>query len=153
MGEVGGRAPAGFDFGNSPFEVSSVNFDGKSIVQRTSAGTQGIVAARHAERLYATSLVTASATARALLSSASSHISLVAMGNNELSERMKMSCALFIFVTFSKIDAVMHMPCVRLSWQAATLCGFTIRAGHIWIGVIWTLRSTSTVMISLLGRC
>jgi len=55
MGEVGGRAPAGFDFGNSPFEVSNVDFTGKSIVQRTSAGTQGIVAARHAERLYATS--------------------------------------------------------------------------------------------------
>jgi len=82
MGEVGGRAPAGFDFGNSPFEVSNIDFTGKSIVQRTSAGTQGIVAARHAERLYATSLVTANATARALLSSASSRISLVAMGNN-----------------------------------------------------------------------
>jgi 2-phosphosulfolactate phosphatase len=82
MGEVGGRAPAGFDFGNSPFEVSDITFTGKSIVQRTSAGTQGIVAARHAERLYATSLVTASATARALLSSASARISLVAMGNN-----------------------------------------------------------------------
>ena len=82
MGEVGGRAPAGFDFGNSPFEVSDITFSGKSIVQRTSAGTQGIVAARHAELLYATSLVTASATARALLSSASGRISLVAMGNN-----------------------------------------------------------------------
>ena len=82
MGEVGGRAPAGFDFGNSPFEISNVDFTGKSIVQRTSAGTQGIVAARHAERLYAASLVTASATARALLSSASGRISLVAMGND-----------------------------------------------------------------------
>ena len=82
MGEVGGRAPSGFDFGNSPFEVSGIDFTGKSIVQRTSAGTQGIVAAGRAERLYATSLVTASATARALLSSASSRISLVAMGNN-----------------------------------------------------------------------
>jgi len=82
MGEVGGRAPSGFDFGNSPFEVSGIDFTGKSVVQRTSAGTQGIVAAGRAERLYATSLVTASATARALLSSASNRISLVAMGNN-----------------------------------------------------------------------
>jgi 2-phosphosulfolactate phosphatase len=84
MGEVGGRAPAGFDFGNSPFDVSNVDFTGKSVAQRTSAGTQGIVAARHAERLYATSLVTASATARALLSSGSGRISLVAMGNNAM---------------------------------------------------------------------
>jgi 2-phosphosulfolactate phosphatase len=41
MGEVGGRAPDGFDFGNSPFEISGVDFGGKTIIQRTSAGTQG----------------------------------------------------------------------------------------------------------------
>jgi 2-phosphosulfolactate phosphatase len=45
MGEVGGKPPAGFDFGNSPFEISGVDFHSKTIVQRTSAGTQGIVAA------------------------------------------------------------------------------------------------------------
>jgi 2-phosphosulfolactate phosphatase len=48
MGEVSGRAPAGFDFGNSPFEIQDVDFGGKAIAQRTSAGTQGIVAARDA---------------------------------------------------------------------------------------------------------
>jgi len=82
MGEVSGRMPAGFDFGNSPFEVSGIDFHGKSIIQRTSAGTQGIVAASKADRLYAAALVTASATARALRSSAPSVITLVAMGNN-----------------------------------------------------------------------
>jgi 2-phosphosulfolactate phosphatase len=81
LGEVGGSAPPGFDFGNSPFEVSNVGFAGKTIIQRTSAGTQGIVAARHAERLYAASLVTASATARALLAHPAGRISLVAMGS------------------------------------------------------------------------
>ena len=45
MGEVHGRAPDSFDFGNSPFEISGVDFHGKTIIQRTSAGTQGIVAA------------------------------------------------------------------------------------------------------------
>ena len=82
MGEVGGRMPAGFDFGNSPFEVSRIDFRGKSIIQRTSAGTQGIVAATGADRLFAAALVTASATARALRSGASGQITLVAMGNN-----------------------------------------------------------------------
>jgi 2-phosphosulfolactate phosphatase len=80
MGEVGGRAPSGFDFGNSPFEVASVDFTGKAVIQRTSAGTQGIGAAQAAERLYAASLVTASATARALRSTPASRIALVAMG-------------------------------------------------------------------------
>jgi len=82
MGEVGGRMPAGFDFGNSPFEVSGVDFRGRSIIQRTSAGTQGIVAATGAERLYASALVTARATARALRSGGAGGITLVAMGNN-----------------------------------------------------------------------
>src|SRR5208282_5381349 len=45
MGEVRGWPPDGFDFGNSPFEVAQVDFAGKTIIQRTSAGTQGIVAA------------------------------------------------------------------------------------------------------------
>jgi 2-phosphosulfolactate phosphatase len=85
MGEVRGRAPPGFDFGNSPFEISGVDFGGKTILQRTSAGTQGVVeAATKAERLYAVSLVTAEATVRALLSGPPDQVSLVAMGDNGL---------------------------------------------------------------------
>jgi len=53
IGEVGGRAPDGFDFGNSPFEISTIDFRNKTIIQRTSAGAQGIVATSRAERLYA----------------------------------------------------------------------------------------------------
>jgi 2-phosphosulfolactate phosphatase len=82
MGEVRGRAPEGFDFGNSPFEISAVDFRDKVIAQRTGAGTQGIVAAKAADYLYAASLVTANATARSLLSHGTERISLVAMGNN-----------------------------------------------------------------------
>src|SRR5205807_9562501 len=85
IGEVGGRAPDGFDFGNSPFEISGVDFGGRTIIQRTSAGTQGIVeAATRAERLYAASLVTAEAAVHALLSNSPDQISLVAIGENGL---------------------------------------------------------------------
>jgi hypothetical protein len=31
IGEVGGRAPEGFDFGNSPFEITSVDLQGKRL--------------------------------------------------------------------------------------------------------------------------
>jgi 2-phosphosulfolactate phosphatase len=83
IGEVHGRAPERFDFGNSPFEVCEVDFSGKTIIQRTSAGTQGIVAAAHrAECLYASSLVTADATVRAIIAGSTDQISLVAMGDN-----------------------------------------------------------------------
>lgn len=83
MGEVRGEPPPGFDYGNSPFEIAAIDFTGKTIIQRTSAGTQGIVAASaRAARLYAASLVTASATARALLAGSPDGIALVAMGDN-----------------------------------------------------------------------
>ena len=85
LGEVGGQAPPGFDFGNSPFEVADADLTGKTVIQRTSAGTQGIVAAaRHAQVLYAASLVTATATARALRSHQTDRISLVAMGSEAI---------------------------------------------------------------------
>ena len=66
MGEEHGRRPPGFHLSNSPVHVSEADVDGRVIVQRTSAGTQGVVAARAAERLFAASLVCASATAAAV---------------------------------------------------------------------------------------
>ena len=82
IGEVGGRAPDGFDFGNSPYEISTIDFRDKTIIQRTSAGTQGIVTASRAKRLYAASLVTAEATVRAILAGSADQVCLVAMGDN-----------------------------------------------------------------------
>ena len=82
IGEVGGQAPDGFDFRNSPFEISTIDFRDKTIIQRTSAGTQGIVTASRAKRLYAASLVTAEATVRAILAGSADQVCLVAMGDN-----------------------------------------------------------------------
>jgi 2-phosphosulfolactate phosphatase len=82
MGEAGGRPIEGFDYGNSPFELSKASLSGLTIIQRTSAGTQGIVtAAKSAEHMFAASLVTASATARAIRPVAGGRVTLVAMGN------------------------------------------------------------------------
>jgi 2-phosphosulfolactate phosphatase len=89
MGEVRGRAPQGFDFGNSPFEISTIDFREKTIIQRTSAGTQGIVTASRAKRLYAASLVTAKATVRALLSGSPDQFSLYTL--DEMAERPRQS--------------------------------------------------------------
>jgi 2-phosphosulfolactate phosphatase len=81
VGEVGGHAPSAFDFGNSPFEMTTADVAGKVIIQRTSAGTQGVVAARRSDRLYAGALVTADATARAITSARPDRVTLVAMGD------------------------------------------------------------------------
>lgn len=66
MGENRGRRPDGFDFSNSPVPIAAADLSGRSLVQRTSAGTRGVVAARAATQLWAASLVCASATAAAV---------------------------------------------------------------------------------------
>lgn len=69
MGEDRGLKPPGFDLSNSPVGASRAQLAGRTLVQRTSAGTQGVLAARHATRQWCASLVVASATARAVAAS------------------------------------------------------------------------------------
>ena len=87
VGEVGGQMVEGFDLGNSPSRIVAAGrgtFAGRTVVQRTSAGVTGAVAAaRRAERVILGSYVTASATARYLqgLQPPPKTVSLIAMGN------------------------------------------------------------------------
>jgi len=69
MGEDHGLRPDGFDLPNSPVRAAAADLDGRLVVQRTSAGTQGVVAAAAATRLWCASLVCASATAVAVAAS------------------------------------------------------------------------------------
>ena len=80
LGEVGGKRPEGFDFGNSPAEMSTADVRGKNLVQSTRAGTVGAAAARNAEQLYVASLVNAGATAAAIRAQGPSLVCVVAMG-------------------------------------------------------------------------
>jgi len=61
-GEVGGMPPEGFDFGNSPTHTDTLDLQGRVLVQRTGAGTQGIVRSINADSMVAASLVVAKAT-------------------------------------------------------------------------------------------
>lgn len=61
-GEVGGIPPEGFDFGNSPTLTDALDLRGQTIVQRTGAGTQGIVRSLQAGQMVAASFVVAGAT-------------------------------------------------------------------------------------------
>jgi 2-phosphosulfolactate phosphatase len=83
MGEDGGRRPGEFDFSNSPVAIAAADLDGRVLVQRTSAGTRGVVAARSATRLWCASLVCASATAAAVRSSGLGAPTYVITGNFE----------------------------------------------------------------------
>jgi len=80
VGEVDGKRPDGFDFGNSPYELSSVDVAGKTLIQSTRAGTVGVAAATRATQIYAGSLLVAGGTAKAILRDAPNVVTLVAMG-------------------------------------------------------------------------
>jgi 2-phosphosulfolactate phosphatase len=80
MGERGGKKVPGFDYGNSPYEVSAIDFTGRTVVQTTSAGTQGIVNARCADEIMLGSFVMADAIVEYIKRKDPETVSLVAMG-------------------------------------------------------------------------
>jgi len=80
MGERKGKRLPGFDFGNSPTEIQSVDFAGKTIIQTTSAGTQGFANARSADELITGSFVNAEAIVNYIQKRAPQRVSLVCMG-------------------------------------------------------------------------
>ena len=80
IGERHGRKCEGFDFGNSPSEIEKIDFRGKTVVHTTSAGTQGIAAARNADVILTGSLVNARAVAEYIRSLDPEEVSLVCMG-------------------------------------------------------------------------
>lgn len=79
-GERGGAIIDGFDFGNSPSQVETVDFSGKTLVHTTSAGTQGIVNATGAEEILGGCLLSAKAIACYIKKKNPEHVSLVCMG-------------------------------------------------------------------------
>ncbi len=97
IGEEGGIMVEGFDYGNSPYDASLADFTGRTVIQRTGAGTNGVVNARGAEERVLGSFVMAEAIVRYIKREDPDVVSLVAMGNvgvepNEEDE----SCAEYI---------------------------------------------------------
>lgn len=79
-GEVGGIPPEGFDFGNSPTQTKTLDLNGCVIVQRTGAGTQGIVRSVNADSMLAASLVVANATVMHIRNLSPDHVTFVMTG-------------------------------------------------------------------------
>lgn len=90
-GERDGRPLAGFDFGNSPSAIRAADLTDRILVHRTSAGTQGLLAALDAgaSPVLAGSFLTAGATIRYLRDLDAEEISLVAMGWNAREEALE----------------------------------------------------------------
>jgi 2-phosphosulfolactate phosphatase len=97
IGEEGGIKVEDFDYGNSPYDASLADFTGRTVIQRTGAGTNGVVNAQDADERILGSFVMAEAIVKYIKRRDPGIVSLVAMGNvgvepNEEDE----SCAEYI---------------------------------------------------------
>lgn len=79
-GEQAGVPVPGFDLGNSPSEMAGADLTGRTIVHRTSAGTQGLVRTVGSGLVLAASFVTAGATAAALRHAGVTDVTFVITG-------------------------------------------------------------------------
>lgn len=87
----------GFDYGNSPTEIESVDFTGKTLIHTTSAGTQGLVNAVHADEIITGSFVNADAIVRYIRSKNPELVTIVAMGTGGIMRAQEdMMCAMYI---------------------------------------------------------
>ena len=84
IGERHGRKLDGFDFGNSPSTTDPAAVRGKRIIHTTSAGTQGVTNAVHAEEILTGSFLNARATAEYIRRRNPGKVSLVCMGKEGL---------------------------------------------------------------------
>lgn len=139
MGETGGLPMADFDLWNSPSQVQSMDLRGKTLIQRTSAGTQGMVRSVQAERLLAGSFVVAAATARTILQIAPEVVTFVATGTQEDDPRLgreDYACAEYIAAL---VDCLIEgkekpEPTRFLDWEEEFL---SIRHERNWPELLW----------------
>jgi 2-phosphosulfolactate phosphatase len=81
MGETDCHPVPGFDLGNSPVDASAFAFRGCRAVQRTTAGTRGLVTCAAAPSLWASSFLVASATVAAIAASGARSVAFVITGS------------------------------------------------------------------------
>lgn len=80
IGEIGGLPVPGFDFCNSPSELLRHDLRGRRLIQRTTAGTQGVIRSQNAQQIYCASFCCAQATARWVLRQSPEDVTFVITG-------------------------------------------------------------------------
>lgn len=101
IGEVGGLAPQGFDFGNSPTQIQEQDFHGLTLIQRTGAGTQGAVRSQSAEVMLASSFVVANATVQYVRKLGAKEVTFVITGQFDQRGDEDLACAEYLEALFN----------------------------------------------------
>jgi len=82
IGERGGAILPGFDYGNSPSQMQNLDVKDKILIHTTSAGTQGIANAIHADQVITGSLLNAKAVVEYIRGGDYKEVTLVCMGQS-----------------------------------------------------------------------
>lgn len=80
MGEVDGLPVPEFDFSNSPAQFDRLDLTGRRLIQRTTAGTQGVIRSTRAETLLVTGFPNAGATIRYIQQQPAATVTFVITG-------------------------------------------------------------------------
>jgi 2-phosphosulfolactate phosphatase len=96
MGENQGLPPPGFDIGNSPTDVMRLHLSGRTLVQRTGAGTPGLTRSTNARIRLAASFVVAGATVRFIRSMKPERVAFVVTGQTFHGGDEDLACAQYL---------------------------------------------------------
>jgi 2-phosphosulfolactate phosphatase len=118
IGERGGRRLEGFDCGNSPTELLGRDLKGKTVIQTTHSGTQGVVNAQNAAEVLTGAFVNAKATANYIKNKNPETVTLVRMGwQAEISSDEDDLCADYLesLLTGANFNEESIIPCLKSS--------------------------------------
>ncbi|CAM5266188.1 putative 2-phosphosulfolactate phosphatase OS=Streptomyces tendae OX=1932 GN=F3L20_18060 PE=3 SV=1 [Streptomyces tendae] len=90
-----GPPAPGFDLVNSPGLIRSADLGGRTVVQKTTAGTVGALAVKDASLVLCAGFVVAEATARLLRERAAEHVTFVVTGEDGRADE-DLACAQYI---------------------------------------------------------
>ncbi len=119
-GEVGGLPVEQFDLWNSPSQMMQLDLSGRTLIQRTSAGTQGVVRSLRAEHLLAGSFVVAGATVRAIRRLAPRSVTFVVTGTRPIDPRFgneDRACAEYMAALLGSPEDGQVKSADYLGWQ------------------------------------
>ncbi|MFF7534210.1 2-phosphosulfolactate phosphatase [Streptomyces bobili] len=117
-----GPPAPGFDTVNSPGLLRSIDFGGRTVVQKTTAGTVGALAVKESSLVLCASFVVAEATARLLRTRGSDSVTFVVTGEEGRADE-DLACAQYIArrVTETETDAAAFLRRAADSRAAAEL--------------------------------
>lgn len=116
-----GQPRSGFELGNSPDLISRMNLHGHQVIQQTTNGTVGVIAARHVPVVLAASFVNATITAEFIQAHDPEHVDFVITGDKGVAEEDLAAAELITDMVKGTVDTSEHEARIASSAAAKRL--------------------------------